>query len=105
MQNTSGVVVTVVLSAIMIAKGMMGVMPEFNVAVMIGTIAWAPGFAAIYGMLPSNSVVVKRIVFGITASGLLGSIVPRRDLLLTYTGRRITPNRELAPYRFSNNSC
>lgn len=91
----AGFVATVVLSAMMIAKGMMGVMPELNVAAMIGnmmgasvvvgwivhfmigTIAWGAGFAALYGMLPGNSVVVKGIVFSMVAwLGMMILVMP-----------------------------
>ena len=91
----AGFVATVVLSALMIAKGMMGAMSELNVAAMIanmmgvsvgvgwivhfmiGTIAWGAGFAALNGMLPGSSVVVKGIVFGIAAwLGMMLLIMP-----------------------------
>lgn len=90
MQNISagliaGFVATVVLSAMMIAKTMMGVMPELDVIAMlsmmmgtsaimgwiahfvIGTIVWGGGFSLLYRVIPGGSAVVKGIVFGIAA--------------------------------------
>lgn len=91
----AGFVATVVLSAMMIAKGMMGMLPELNVAAMIanmmgvsvgvgwivhfmiGTIAWGAGFAALNAMLPGSSVVVKGIVFGTAAwLGMMILVMP-----------------------------
>lgn len=81
----AGFAATVVLSVLMVAKGMMGVMPELDVAAMlaamigapnivgwighfiIGTVAWGGGFAVLYDMIPSGSAVMKGIVFGIAA--------------------------------------
>ncbi len=92
----AGFVATVVLSVMMmIAKAMMGVMPDLNVIAMIGnmmgasvgvgwivhfmigTIAWGAGFSVIEGMLPGSSVVVKGIVFGIAAwFGMMIVVMP-----------------------------
>ena len=91
----AGFVATVVLSAMMIAKGMMGVMPELDVAAMIGnmmgasvgvgwivhfmigTIAWGVGFAVLYGMIPGSSAVVKGVMFGIAAwLGMMILVMP-----------------------------
>ena len=81
----AGFVATVVLSAMMVIKGMMGVMPELDVAAMIGimmgasvaigwiihfiigTIAWGGGFAILYDNIPGGSAVDKGIVFGVAA--------------------------------------
>ncbi len=77
MQNISaglvaGLVATLVLSALMVVKGMMGLMPELDVAAMIGvmmgasvvvgwivhfmigTIAWGGGFALLYAQIPGG---------------------------------------------------
>ena len=91
----AGFAATVVLSVLMIAKGMMGVMPELDVAAMlammigapiivgwiahfmIGTLAWGGGFAILYNALPGNSAVIKGIVFGIAAwLGMMILVMP-----------------------------
>ncbi len=100
MQNISaglvaGFVATLVLSAMMIAKGMMGVMPELDVAAMIGmmmgasvavgwiihfmigTIAWGGGFALLYDKIPGSNAVIKGIIFGVAAwLGMMIVIMP-----------------------------
>ena len=100
MQNISaglvaGFIATVVLSALMIVKGMMGVMPELDVAAMIGnmmgssvavgwivhfmigTIAWGVGFALLYGLIPGGNAVVKGIVFDVAAwLGMMIIVMP-----------------------------
>ncbi|MFN4128966.1 MAG: DUF6789 family protein, partial [Paracoccaceae bacterium] len=71
----AGFVATVVLSAMMVAKTMMGIMPELDVIAMlsammgapalmgwighfmIGTIAWGGGFALLYGVIPGPGAV------------------------------------------------
>lgn len=76
---------TVILSAMMLAKTMMGIMPQLEVAAMlsammgapsavgwlghfmIGTLAWGGGFAVLYRVIPSGSALSKGIVFGIAA--------------------------------------
>ena len=81
----AGFVATVVLSALMILKSMMGVMPGLNVIKMlsmmmagplimgwvahfvIGTVAWGGVFAVLYGFIPGGSGVLKGIVFAIAA--------------------------------------
>ncbi|MBE0414778.1 DUF6789 family protein [Yoonia sp.] len=91
----AGFVATVVLSVMMMAKGMMGVMPELDVIhmlsgmmgapammgwighFMIGTLAWGIGFAVLYGMIPGGSAVVKGIAFGIAAwLGMMVMVMP-----------------------------
>ena len=91
----AGFIATVVLSAMMVIKGMMGVMPELDVAAMIGmmmgapvavgwiihfmigTIAWGGGFALLYDVIPSDSAVGKGIVFGVAAwLGMMIMIMP-----------------------------
>ena len=90
MTNTSkgivaGFAATLVLSMIMVAKGMMGLMPELNVIAMlssmmntapaigwvihfmIGMLAWGIGFAMFFNVLPGNSNLTKGISFGIAA--------------------------------------
>ena len=100
MQNISaglvaGFVATVVLSAMMIAKGMMGVMPELDVIVMlskmmgapaamgwlahfmIGTLAWGGGFAVLYALIPGGTALLKGIVFGVAAwLGMMIMVMP-----------------------------
>jgi hypothetical protein len=81
---------TIVLSALMMLKTTMGVMPGFDVIsmlggmsqrfmgsggagigwlmhFMIGTVVWGLLFAAFYGALPGDSPVVKGVVFGVGA--------------------------------------
>lgn len=91
----SGFVATVVLSVMMLAKGMMGIMPELDVIAMlsammsmpaaaawlahfmIGTVAWGGGFAILQAVLPGSSSIAKGIVFGILAwLGMMIMIMP-----------------------------
>jgi len=91
----AGFVATIVLSAMMIAKGMMGVMPELDVIAMlsmmmgapaalgwlahfmIGTIAWGGGFAVLYALIPGGTALVKGIVFCIAAwLGMMIVVMP-----------------------------
>ena len=79
----AGLVATIVLSVLMVLKGMMGVMPDLNVITMlaskmggnvmmgwvahfiIGAILYGLAFANLRGVLPGGSDVVKGIVLGI----------------------------------------
>jgi len=79
----AGLVATVVLSILMVLKGMMGMMPELNVIAMlagqmggsvamgwlahfvIGAIIYGLVFANLRGVLPGGSNLVKGIVLGI----------------------------------------
>ncbi len=91
----AGFAATVVLSVLMVAKGMMGVMPELDVAAMIaamigapifvgwiahfmiGTVAWGGGFAVLYDVIPGGSAVMNGIVFGIAAwLGMMIMVMP-----------------------------
>lgn len=91
----AGFSATVVLSAMMIAKSMMGVMPELDVIqmlsammgapaamgwlghFMIGTLAWGGGFALLYGMIPGSGAVLKGVLFGIAAwLGMMIMVMP-----------------------------
>lgn len=91
----AGFIATVVLSVLMVMKGVMGVMPELDVAAMlagmigapvivgwiahfvIGTVAWGGGFAVLYDYIPGNSAVQKGIVFGIADwLGMMVLIMP-----------------------------
>lgn len=81
----AGFVATVVLSAMMVVKDMMGIMPELDVIAMlgamtgvaaaigwvmhfmIGTVAWGAGFALVSDRLPGGSAVMRGIVFGVAA--------------------------------------
>lgn len=80
----AGFVATVVLSALMLIKGAMGLMPQPNVIAMlahmigfggpaigwlahflIGTVAWGVLFALLYALLPGSEPVVKGMVFAV----------------------------------------
>jgi len=81
----AGLVATVVLSMIMVAKAMMGLMPELNVIAMlssmmhtapaigwamhfmIGALGWGIGFAVFYNILPGGSSLTKGVMFGVIA--------------------------------------
>ena len=86
----AGFVATVVLSLLMIMKGMMGIMPELDVIsmlgtmshdmmgvggpavawsihFMIGTVVWGFLFAILYSLLPGSGAVGKGISFGVLA--------------------------------------
>jgi len=91
----AGFVATVVLSALMVVKMKMGVMPDLNVIkmmsamahgmmgtpatpevgwvmhIMIGSVLWGGLFALIGKSLPGSSYVSKGMVFGILAWGLM----------------------------------
>lgn len=86
----AGVVATVVLSALMIMKSMMGLMPALNVIAMlskmmgtslpaagwvahfvIGTAVWGGMFAWLDPHLPGGSHWLKGIVFGVGAWSLM----------------------------------
>jgi hypothetical protein len=91
----AGFIGTVVLSAMMVIKGMMGVMPELDVAAMIGimmgapiavgwiihfmigTIAWGGGFALLYDVIPGGRAAAKGTIFGVAAwFGMMILIMP-----------------------------
>lgn len=81
----AGLVATVVLSMIMVAKGMMGLMPGLNVIAMlstmmhagpavgwiahfmIGALVWGLGFIALLKILPGSSSLAQGISFGVAA--------------------------------------
>lgn len=81
----AGLAATVVLSMIMVAKGMMGLMPELNVIAMlssmmkaapvigwvahfmIGMLAWGLGYVVLSKYLPGGTNITKGISFGIAA--------------------------------------
>ncbi len=89
----AGLVATLVLSMIMLAKGMMGVMPGLNVIAMlssmmhaspifgwiahfmIGMLAWGLGYVAVSKFLPGDSGLAKGISFGIAAWVMMMVIV------------------------------
>ena len=95
----AGFVATVVLSALMLIKSMMGVMPQLDLPTMlagmahhlmglpanpavawvlhflIGTVVWGIGFALLYKVLPGRGAVGKGIVFGALA-WLLMMLIP-----------------------------
>ena len=91
----AGFVATVVLSVMMVAKGMMGIMPELDVIAMlsammgapavmgwmghfmIGTLAWGIGFAVLFDRIPGSSAIAKGVVFGIAAwLGMMVMVMP-----------------------------
>ncbi len=77
----AGLAATIVLSILMIVKGMMGLMPGLNVIhmlaammgapllagwvahFMIGTVAWGVGFSFAYPAIPGGSPMAKGLVF------------------------------------------
>ena len=81
----AGLAATMVLSMIMVAKGMMGLMPELNVIAMlssmmkvamplgwvihfmIGMLVWGIGFSVVSGFLPGGSDITRGMSFGIAA--------------------------------------
>lgn len=87
----AGFIATLVLSMMMVAKSMLGLMPDLNVIsmlshmahekmsmpaspitgwllhFMIGTVAWGPAFAALYTLIPGGKAWQKGILFGIGA--------------------------------------
>lgn len=87
----AGLVATVVLTLLMVMKGMMGLMPELNVITMlsgmahakmgmpavpmigfilhfiIGAVLWGILFHTFNGALPGENQLVKGIVFGVIA--------------------------------------
>jgi hypothetical protein len=82
----AGFVATIVLSALMITKSMMGLMPELNVIrmlasmmganaqaagwvahILIGTVLWGTLFALVDPDLPGGSYWVKGVIFGVGA--------------------------------------
>ena len=85
----AGLAATAVLSMIMVAKGMMGLMPELDVIAMlssmmstapvvgwimhfmIGMLAWGLGFVAFNRFLPGRSDVAKGISFGVIAWAMM----------------------------------
>lgn len=90
----AGFVATVVLSALMLMKSSMGLMPQLNVIAMlahmigfggpalgwlahflIGTVLWGVLFALLYSSLPGSEPVVKGMVFGVGAWLLMMIIV------------------------------
>ncbi|NCT13344.1 MAG: hypothetical protein GW767_11480 [Rhodobacterales bacterium] len=91
----AGFAATVVLSVMMVAKGMMGIMPELDVIAMlsammgapalmgwighfmIGTLAWGIGFAVLFDRIPGSSAIAKGVVFGIAAwLGMMVMVMP-----------------------------
>lgn len=91
----AGFSATAVLSAMMVGKSMMGVMPELDVIhmlsgmmgvspilgwllhFMIGTVAWGVGFAILYSVIPGSGAVKKGILFGIAAwAGMMILVMP-----------------------------
>ncbi len=89
----AGFAATVVLSMIMLAKSMMGLMPELNVIAMLGSmmnaapvvgwvihfmigmIGWGVGFAIVFNILPGNSNLTKGISFAVAAWFLMMLVV------------------------------
>ncbi len=89
----AGLAATVVLSMVMVAKGMMGLMPDLNVIAMLGSMmnispgigwlvhfmigmfAWGIGFSTFCNVLPGRSTLTKGISFGISAWFLMMVVV------------------------------
>ena len=90
----AGFAATVVLSALMLMKGAMGLMPHLNVIAMlahmigfggpalgwlvhflIGTVLWGVLFALLYPSLPGSEPVVKGMVFAVGAWLLMMIVV------------------------------
>ena len=89
----AGLAATIVLSILMIAKSMMGLMPGLDVIhmlaammgtpllvgwlthFMIGTVAWGGGFALAYDAIPGNSAVTRGLVFATGAWAAMMMIV------------------------------
>lgn len=85
----AGFAATVALSMIMVAKGMMGLMPELNVIAMlnqmmgsapivgwiahfmIGMLAWGVGFVFFNKLLPGKTNLIKGITFGVIAWAMM----------------------------------
>ncbi len=81
----AGLVATIVLSAIMLMKGMMGLMPELDVVAMlavmmhssammgwiahfmIGAFVWGVSYAVLQGSIPGGNDMMKGVVFGVGA--------------------------------------
>lgn len=81
----AGFVATLTLSIMMIAKSMMGLMPELNVIVMlssmmdrslaigwmahfvIGTVVWGSAFTLLHSYLPGKTNIFTGISFGVAA--------------------------------------
>lgn len=86
----AGFAATVILSALMMIKGAMGIMPQLDVIAMlarmaqdmmgfggaglawmmhfmIGTVVWGILFALLYGTLPGAGAITKGISFGVLA--------------------------------------
>lgn len=82
----AGFIATLVLSALMVAKSMMGLMPELNVIEMltqtmgassqlagwavhfvIGSVVWGGLFALLAARIPGESFWLKGILFGVAA--------------------------------------
>ena len=89
----AGLAATMVLSMIMVAKGMMGLMPELNVIAMlssmmrsapvvgwivhfmIGMLAWGLGFVAVSRYLPGKTDLTKGISFGVAAWAMMMLVI------------------------------
>lgn len=85
----AGFVATAVLSAVMVMKARMGLMPELDVIqmlagmlggsvglawlmhFMIGTLAWGGGFALLYGAIPGTGPVSKGMMLGLVEWGMM----------------------------------
>ena len=89
----AGLAATMVLSMIMVAKGMMGLMPELNVIAMlssmmksapivgwivhfmIGMLAWGLGFVAVSRYLPGKTDLTRGISFGVAAWAMMMLVI------------------------------
>jgi len=89
----AGFIATLVLSLLMVVKGMMGLMPDLNVIKMlghmmgsgpvpgwiahfvIGAVVWGVGFALLFRFIPGSAPWQKGIVFAIGAWVLMMVVV------------------------------
>ncbi len=85
----AGLVATIALSMLMVAKGMMGLMPELDMIAMlssmmstapivgwiihfmIGAVLWGGLFAFLYNQVPGQNGMTKGLLFGGAAWGLM----------------------------------
>ena len=89
----AGLAATMVLSMIMVAKGMMGLMPELNVIAMLSSmmksapivgwivhfmirmLAWGLGFVAVSRYLPGKTDLTRGISFGVAAWAMMMLVI------------------------------
>ncbi len=93
----AGFVATGILSVLMLAKGPLGIMPDFDVIALlsamlgrpdaflvgwiahfaIGTVLWGVLFVMLLPYLPGSSYVLKGVVFGVAAwTAMMAAVMP-----------------------------